>query len=625
MLSKVSPPFQSKEVGALILAPTRELAVQIHEVLQVFSKFHTNLQCSLFVGGTSVQENITTFQEHGGCVVIGTPGRVLDMANRMNKDEQRLSFKRLEVLVLDEADKLLDMGFKDTINQILNLLPKQRRTGLFSATQTKEVSELARAGLRNPVNVTVKVQMKDAMTSSSSSAAPAKTLPSTQSSSIPSSLENHYLICEYDDRPYRLLQFITNHLDDKIIIFCATCACVDYYAAAFQQIMKVGTFSSSSKSSNNNKGKGGGQSKDPLEAYLTPDIIQKLTFHHNNSSSSSPSSSDHTVVQVVPFHGKMIPKKRTGYFQKFKSLSAGVMFSTDVAARGIDIPDVDWIIQMAAPKDPSFFVHRIGRTARAGKKGGALLYITPEEEAYIELLRGRGVPLRNLQEDTLSPLYQTLLQENYQYNKDDILTLMKSISKSDREILESGSTAFISFIRAYKENLCSYIFRLEQLDLGSLGRSYGLLRLPKIAETRGVKGRPIVFDTDPIDTSSIPYRHPEKEKARLQRLVTAKEEKAQAKEEKMAAPKKEWVPAEEYVRTEKKRERKRKQNVYAKLQEEWDELAAEESMYRKFKKGKMSKEDYDDCLTSDKIVEKRDAKMKGTDDDSDDDDDSMSS
>lgn len=108
---------------------------------------------------------------------------------------------------------------------------------------------------------------------------------------------------------------------------------------------------------------------------------------------------------------------------------------------------------------------------------------------------------------------------------------MKELSATEREILEAGSTAFMSFLRSYKEHLCSFIFRLETLSLGAVARAYGLLRLPKIPETRGVKGKPIDFETSPVDTSLIPYRHREKEQARMKRILAMKEKERQSAEE----------------------------------------------------------------------------------------------
>lgn len=130
------------------------------------------------------------------------------------------------MLVLDEADTLLDLGFQATINQILAMLPKQRRTGLFSATQTKEVKELARAGMRNPVSVTVRVQAHQAQEQRSG-------LVST-----PTTLMNWYTVNEYNDRPEALVRFLNEHRSEKVIIFVSTCACVDYFAAAFGRLVK---------------------------------------------------------------------------------------------------------------------------------------------------------------------------------------------------------------------------------------------------------------------------------------------------------------------------------------------------------------------------------------------------
>lgn len=268
MLSSKFNEKNKHDVGALIIAPTRELATQIFDVLSQLGKFYSSIKLCLFVGGVSLQENLSTFLNNGGHVIVGTPGRVVDIQGRCDY----INFKNLEVLVLDEADTLLDMGFKESINQILSFLPKQRRTGLFSATQTKEVKELARAGMRNPVSVAVRVQV--------ASVAPSKSKQLTQSTneaqSTPSTLENQYIIAEYEDRPKILAKFISKHADQKIIVFCATCACVDYYSEAFYAI---------TKSSKQNF----------------------LPLNH----------------PIVGFHGKMVPKKRTAIYNKFVGWKAG--------------------------------------------------------------------------------------------------------------------------------------------------------------------------------------------------------------------------------------------------------------------------------------------------------------
>eukprot|EP00981_Chlorochromonas_danica_P001520 scaffold326_cov169-Ochromonas_danica.AAC.21 len=452
----------------------------------------------------------------------------------------------------------------------------------------------------------------------------------------------------------------------------------------------------------------------------------------------------------------MPTKKRTLCYRRFKALEkqeddnnnddngkgGGVMFSTDVAARGIDIPDVDWIIQLTAPKDPAFFVHRVGRTARAGRVGQALLFLASHELPYLDLLRGRGVPLNNADIDNSdekenetaeadveksSMILSYDHQINYPISRNDynsrkvtyrhcydILNLFKYMAKHDRDILEMGSAAFVGFLRAYTEHLCSYIFRLAELDIGAVARSYALLRLPKMAETRGVKGKPILFDTDPTNTAMISYRNESKESARQKRLQAAMEEEEELEGEeaeqvnfdvlgggevdsdhalgdgggasdndsddnnnhdkegnsgddnnddkdevssvhekatvrttrtflttKSGKMKAAWIPAERYQELvqEKlgnknihpsqrshlkatadgeilleKRQRKRKQSFVQKFKADWDDIAGEEALYRKFKKGKISKEEYDEKLTSL-------SKLSDGDDDDDDNED----
>lgn len=157
MLLKREESLGQKGVGAIVISPTRELATQIYHVLEHFLKFLPQFTGQLFTGGYNPMIDIEKFKENGANIIVSTPGRLVDMFERRD-DSFNFSAhtKSLEVLVLDEADRLLDMGFEKSINTILSYLPKQRRTGLFSATQTKEVEDLIRAGLRNPVSVTVK-------------------------------------------------------------------------------------------------------------------------------------------------------------------------------------------------------------------------------------------------------------------------------------------------------------------------------------------------------------------------------------------------------------------------------------------------------------------------------------
>ena len=558
IITKLVPSNKVKplDVYSLVLAPTRELATQIYNVFGKFYENNDTINTILLVGGVPINENINTIHSSGCNIIIGTPGRVMDIINRCNNNEGSvINLRTLEVLVLDEADTLLDMGFKDTINQILSLLPKQRRTGLFSATQTKEVKELARAGMRNPVAITVKVNNKSNVSNAESSAVDARP---AQSQTTPSTLQSRYMVLEYDERITGLILFLLQNINNKIIVFCATCSCVDYYTQVFDLMTKEISITAC---------------LDGIPSH-TPNVLPG-------------------TMNVMGLHGKMVPKKRNLIYKKFLAVTSGILFSTDVAARGIDIPDVDYIVQLAAPKDPAFFIHRIGRTARAGRKGVALLFVTEEERSYIDLLKGRGVPM--------------VLDSAMNVVNNDTVTLpmvnalLKVYACYDRAVLEAGSTAFMAFLRAYKEHICNYIFRFDQLNIGSVARSFGLLRLPKIPETRGVRGRPIVFETSSINTGVITYRHQAREEARQRKLLALNnaEENVETPRENssMKGVKQEkWVPAEEYEPDDTKRKRKKKQSYLKQTLEEWEEFAAEEMIYKKYKKGLISKEEYEACL-----------------------------
>ena len=153
-----------------------------------------------------------------------------------------------------------------------------------------------------------------------------------------------------------------------------------------------------------------------------------------------------------------------------ESAEGGALFCTDVAARGLDVADVDWVVQVDAPQDPSQFVHRVGRSARAGRKGSSLVFLTDKEEAYIDLLANRQVPLTELpeSESCCMAIAKTLDLDGVgdkNGNVDTDITIpsflpkIRAIVLKDRDALEKGTKAFTSYIRAYKEHMCAFIFR----------------------------------------------------------------------------------------------------------------------------------------------------------------------
>ncbi|CAM9713132.1 unnamed protein product, partial [Chrysoparadoxa australica] len=510
ILLRREAPLRKWQVGAIIVSPTRELASQIFTVLKRFEGYVDGISSLLLVGGTSVAESIQEFKDSGGGVIVATPGRLEDILGNY----EVLNVKELEVLVLDEADTLLDMGFQTTLNSILAHLPKQRRTGLFSATQTRRVKDLARAGLRNPTTVSVAV----------------KGTGGSSTQAVPTSLKNYCCICPQEKKLGQLVAFLADHVGEKgekVMVFMMTCAAVDFIGKVLRELTEL-------------KSKG---------------------------------------VEIMALHGRMVQKKRGHVFNEFSKLAKGVLVCTDVAARGIDIPDLNWILQYDPPQDPSSFIHRVGRTARAGKSGSSLSFVTPVEDTYIEFLRLRNVPVIEMAkyDNVTCPLSE-----------------VKAQVKADRDLLEKGTKAFVSFVRAYKEHQCQFIFRFDALDLGALARSFALLRLPKMAE---LADKNLDFENDEIDTRSIKFKDKARQKARQKRLEVQDAENKQRAKEERAAEKAAAEAIRRFLLRQFTRLRKRKKKkAHEMLQEEWDELAEDERLYKRFKKGKMTEKEYEDAL-----------------------------
>ncbi|CAM9310364.1 unnamed protein product, partial [Scytosiphon promiscuus] len=500
--------LKRNQIGAIILTPTRELANQIFGVVSKFAEALDEARPLLLVGGTSVEDCLGAFRKGGASILVGTPGRVEDMLNNYTVFDTR----ELEALVLDEADTLLDMGFAGTLNSIFSLLPKQRRTGLFSATQTRETKALARAGLRNPATVAVAVKSKLSGEGAGTNG--------QKTQATPSSLENFYIVCEPEEKLAQLVGFLKARTEgEKTIVFLSTCASVDFFTKALSQL----------------------------------GAIKKLG------------------LRVESLHGRMVQKRRTAVYQRFLSQEGGLLVCTDVAARGIDIPDVAWIVQFDPPQDPSYFVHRVGRTARAGKKGRSLTLLCAAEDAYIPFLANRKVPLREM--DAFASV-----------GAGEFLGEVKAMVKADRDMLEKGTKAFISFIRAYKEHQCSFIFRFNDLDLAAVARSFCLLRLPKIAELSDPAVTESFEKEKTIDFTAIKYADKVREKARQKQLIRQDEENKQRaiEEEEEAQRVKAEIAAGggkgKNASAKEEDGRRKRKGRHQQILEEWDDLANEERL-----------------------------------------------
>ncbi|KAI8587585.1 DEAD-domain-containing protein [Geranomyces variabilis] len=471
------------QIGAVIISPTRELARQIFDVTTTFldainsasaaevgadgeedkaaeagedeaepkERTIPHLKHMLFIGGTNLVADVQQFQREGAQVVIGTPGRLNDLLSR----SALFNTKELEVLVLDEADRLLDMGFEQTLTAIIQRLPKQRRTGLFSATMSDALTQLVRAGLRNPVRVRVKVE----------------SLTNAEEQRTPSSLEIGYLICTPAEKMVQLIALLRSETEKKFILYFSTCACVDYFYKILSGLSQLRGFA----------------------------------FHS--------------------LHGKMDAKRREAVYKKFTtSASSSVLVCTDVAARGLDIPDVDYVVQYDPPQDPKAFAHRCGRTARLGREGKAVVFLTQAEDTYVEFLRIRKVPMVEL------PLRDSGAAG---VTEEQLLEAMRRCNTSDRDVYEKSTKAFVSWVRSYGEHQASSIFRFKDVDVGAVAMAFGLLQLPKMPELKGKKD--IAFVPANVAVDSIKYKDKARER---QRVAKAEKETAARAKGIVAKPRK---------------------------------------------------------------------------------------
>ncbi|KAM4527185.1 ATP-dependent RNA helicase DDX55 [Odontesthes bonariensis] len=515
LLLKREEKLKKMQVGALVITPTRELALQISEVMEKFLGKFPQFTQILLIGGSNPLEDVEKFKDHGANIVIATPGRLEDMFRRKSEGLDLASAVRnLDVLVLDEADRLLDMGFEASLNTILSYLPKQRRTGLFSATQTQELEKLVRAGLRNPVRITVKEKGLTA-----TAAAIQKT---------PFRLSNYYTVCRSEDKFNNLVAFMRQHKHEKHLVFFSTCACVEYYGRALETLVK------------------------------------KVTVHC--------------------IHGKM-KNKRNEIFADFRALKSGILVCTDVMARGIDIPDVNWVLQYDPPSSASAFVHRCGRTARIGNYGNAVVFLLPMEESYVNFLSiNQKCPLQRM-----PPISDVV----------DVLPKVKAMALADRAMFDRSMRAFVSHVQSYAKHECSLIFRVKDLDFVSMARGFALLRLPRMPELKG-KNFPDFVET-PIDTDTIRYKDKNREKQRRKMLAERKDR------DETALPKKRFIKTKSWSKQKSRKERRKKVATKRKHQEGSDvdeddlnELLNDTRLLKKLKKRQISEEDFEQQITKSK-------------------------
>lgn len=371
-------------LGALVITPTRELALQIFDVLRKIGGKHS-FSAGLVIGGKDVESEQERI--HRMNILVGTPGRVLQHFDQT----ALLNTNSLQMLVLDEADRCLDAGFQTTLAAILEHLPtEERQTLLFSATQTKSVKDLARLSLKEPEFVSAS---------------------SSEESRTPVQLQQNYVVVSLARKLDLLFSFLRTHSQKKVIVFFSTCKQVRFVFESFCKL-KPGL---------------------PLMALT----------------------------------GKMKQMKRLAIFTRFSEKKNGALFCTDIAARGLDFPNVDWVVQADCPDDVSSYIHRVGRTARYRSSGRGLLFLCPSERLFATTLEEGQIPIAEL-------------RVNPQMLSFSSRASMAEFCIQDPEMKYMAEKAFISYVRSVHVMPDKGVFQLEGLPLTEFAESLGLATQPRL-------------------------------------------------------------------------------------------------------------------------------------------------
>ena len=373
MLQRLDP--NSKHIQALILAPTRELGQQITDQLNLFSKYMERISVLAVYGGASIEKQMKALkrQQH---VIIATPGRLIDLIKR-----KYIKLDKLEYLILDEADEMLNMGFKDDLDEILSYTPEEKLTWLFSATMPREIKRIVDTYMENPIEVKVNTKNE-----------------------VNENIEHLFTNVHYRDKAEALIRFLDIHADMRGLVFCRT---------------RRGT-------------------------QELAEFLMKKKYRSD------------------ALHGDLSQNQRDTVMRRFKAHQLQVLIATDVAARGIDVNDLTHVFHYTLPDDLSYYTHRSGRTARAGKKGTSIAFVEPRDKHKIgRLSKSLNIEFKQIKIPSNDSIVDIRLE-----NWCKQIVEYKAAGKLDDQLVKK---ALIMFGDLTKEELIVKMLtkELEELNLGS--------------------------------------------------------------------------------------------------------------------------------------------------------------
>ena len=408
-------------LGALILLPTRELAMQVFEVINKIGKYH-NFSVGMVIGGNDYEKE--KYIVNNMNILIGTPGRILQHMS----ESYMFNADNLKMLIIDEADRILDEGFEEELFKLLKYLPKNRQTLLFSATLTRSLKRLVKIHMNSPeyINLSntdnvlnaieninknelsimkINNNTKDTNNNNDSS------INNSNDLIIPKNLNQFYTIVEPEDRVNILYSFLKTHKMSKCLVFVSSRKQVRYFTEIFKHL-KLG-------------------------------------------------------MLFLDIHGKQKQGKRSTTFYTFsQKRNSVVLFATDLASRGVDFPAIDWVIQLDPPEDISQYIHRVGRTARYKSDGNSVLFVSEKENNFIKELKIRKI---------------NILKMKIPPNKiNNITPVVRSLLSEHKELIELAEKAITSYIKSINLMANKNVFNIKNIDLGKLALSYGLVSSPEM-------------------------------------------------------------------------------------------------------------------------------------------------
>lgn len=378
----------SRKIQLLVLCPTRELCLQITKDIKNYSKYMQNIKTTAVYGGSSITDQIRSLRDKPQ-IIVGTPGRVIDLINR-----KALDFSEINWLVLDEADEMLSMGFKDDLETILKETPETKQTLLFSATMNREVERISKNYLTNPHRISV-----------------------GSINEVKKNIKHQYYVVGYRNKKEALKRLIDANPNQYSIIFCRT----------------------------------------RMETQEVADFLMQNGY------------------AADALHGDLSQAQRDTVMKKFRLKNIDILVATDVAARGLDVNSLTHVIHYSLPDDPEVFVHRSGRTGRAGKDGISMSLIKPEESRK----------LKQIKASTKIDITEHKIPTGEQIIKSQVGGVFEKLFTEHVELFDFDDSLIPDLSAFSKEELVHKLLQLQLRDMALYYKDKNDLADQKLSDDRG--------------------------------------------------------------------------------------------------------------------------------------------